>query len=392
MKLTAEPMDLVTKHVFGISRSTRRVFENVLVRIEAGGFTGLGEAAPTDFYGEDRASTLKALDAMAEVLEKGFGLLNASRESAPGASREGSGDEEAGAAPGKERSREERGGTGERKATKTKPPADLLQFHMQTVLEGIDCVQGPCAAAKAAVDMALYDLLGKELEVPLWRMLGLDPNRTPITSFTIGLDDLDVMMRKVQEASDFPLLKVKLNTGADVHVVEAIRARTSQRIRVDANCAWKPEEAVEVIEKLRDLGVEMIEQPVDRGDIEGLRYVTENADVPIFADESVMVSSDVPRLAGAVDGINIKLMKCGGVSEALRMIHTARAVGLKVMIGCMIESSIAISAAAHLTPLVDAADLDGNLLIKDDPFDGAKVEDGKIVLPAGPGLGVIGRG
>jgi L-alanine-DL-glutamate epimerase-like enolase superfamily enzyme len=338
MKLTAEPMDLVTKHVFGISRSARGVFENVLVRIEAGGFTGLGEAAPTDFYGEDRASTLEALEAMGDVLEKVSG-----------------------------------------------------PFHMQTLLESIDCVQGPCAAAKAAVEMALYDLLGKELDVPLWRMLGLDPSRTPITSFTIGLDDLDVMMRKVEEASEFPLLKVKLNTGADVHVIEAIRAKTSQRIRVDANCAWKPEEAVKVIEKLRDLGVEMIEQPVDRGDIEGLKYVKDNVDVPIFADESVMVSSDVPRLAGAVDGINIKLMKCGGISEALRMIHTARALGLKIMIGCMIESSIAISAAAHLTPLVDAADLDGNLLIKDDPFDGAKVKDGKIVLPAGSGLGVVGR-
>ena len=379
MRLTAEPMDLVTKHVFGISRSTRQVFENALVRIEAGGFTGLGEAAPTEFYGETRKSTLKALEAMAEVVEKGFGLLNASRESARDAPKEWSGDEDAEAA------------SGEKRPPKANVPADFLQFHMQTILETIDCVQGPCAAAKAAVDMALYDLLGKELDVPLWRMLGLDPNRTPITSFTIGLDELDVMMQKVEEASEFPLLKIKLNTGADVHVIEAIRARTSQRIRVDANCAWKPKEAVEVIAKLRDLGVEMIEQPVDRGDIDGLEYVKDNVEVPIFADESVMVSSDVPRLAGAVDGINIKLMKCGGVSEALRMIHTARAVGLKVMIGCMIESSIAISAAAHLTPLVDAADLDGNLLLKDDPFDGAKVEEGKIVLPAGPGLGVVGR-
>jgi L-alanine-DL-glutamate epimerase-like enolase superfamily enzyme len=262
---------------------------------------------------------------------------------------------------------------------------------MQTLMETVGCVEGPCAAAKAAVDMALYDLLASEMGVPLWRLLGLDPNRTPVTSFTIGLADLDVMMRKVEEASDFPLLKVKLNTDADVHVIEAIRAKTTQRIRVDANCAWTPEEAVGVIKKLEGLGVEMIEQPVAREDLEGLKYVRENVDVPVFADESVMVASDVPRLAGVVDGINIKLMKCGGISEALRMIHTARAVGLKIMIGCMIESSIAITAAAHMTPLVDAADLDGNLLLREDPFKGVRVEKGKLVLPVGPGLGVRRR-
>ena len=202
---------------------------------------------------------------------------------------------------------------------------------------------------------------------------------------------VEVALKKVDEASDFPLLKVKLNTGADVHVIEAIRGKTSQRLRVDANCAWEPGEAVGVIKKLGDLGVEMIEQPVDKNDLEGLKDVTDNVDVPIFADESVMVASDVPRLAGVVDGINIKLMKCGGISEALRMIHTARALGLDIMIGCMIESSIAIAAAAHITPLVDAADLDGSLLLRDDPYEGVKVENGKLILPGGAGLGVRRR-
>jgi L-alanine-DL-glutamate epimerase-like enolase superfamily enzyme len=240
--------------------------------------------------------------------------------------------------------------------------------------------------------MALYDILGKELNAPLWRILGLDPGRTPITSFTIGLDKLDVMLEKLEEAREYPLIKVKLNTGADVQVIEAIRGETSQRIRVDANCAWNPAEAVEVIRKLEDLGVEMIEQPVDKEDLDGLKYVTDRVNVPIFADESCMVSADIPSLAGCVDGINIKLMKCGGVSEALRMIHTARAFGMDIMIGCMIESSIAVTAAAHLTPLVDAADLDGALLLKDDPFEGMTVRDGKIMLPSGPGLGVKRRG
>ena len=347
--LTARPMDVTTKHVFGISRNASQVFHNVLVTMRAGELEGLGEAAPTAFYGETQESTLKALDTMKVELAKNLQLLS-------------------GVAGG------------------------LSGLNHQTVNEILDVAEEPCAAARAAVDMAMYDILGKELKAPLWRILGLDPGRTPITSFTIGLDKMDRMLEKVDEARDFPLLKIKLNTGADVEVIAAIRKKTAQRIRVDANCAWNPEEAVRVIRKLEDLGVEMVEQPVAKGDLDGLKYVSDKVDVPVFADESCMVSSDIPPLAGRVDGINIKLMKCGGISEALRMIHTARSLGLKIMIGCMIESSIAVTAAAHLTPLVDAADLDGALLLKDDPFAGMTVRDGKIILPKGPGLGVVRRG
>ncbi len=346
--LTAEPMDLRTKHVFGISRSASDLFRNVLVTLKAGGCEGIGEAAPSEFYGEDQESTLRALETMKVELAKNLALLSA-----------------------------DSGG--------------MSGFNIQTVNEILDVAEEPCAAARAAVDMAMYDILGKELNAPLWRLLGLDPGRTPITSFTIGLDKIDVMLEKLEEARNFPLLKIKLNTGADVDVISAIRAKTSQRIRVDANCAWDPGEAVGVIRKLEDLGVEMVEQPVDKEDLEGLKYVSDRVDVPVFADESCLVSSDIYNLAGHVDGINIKLMKCGGPSEALRMIHTARAVGLEVMIGCMIESSIAVTAAAHLTPLVDAADLDGALLLSNDPFVGMTVRDGKIILPDGPGLGVIRR-
>ena len=346
--LTARPMDVTTKHVFGISRNASQVFHNVLVTMRAGELEGLGEAAPTAFYGETQESTLKALDTMKVELAKNLQLLSG-----------------------------ESGG--------------LSGLNHQTVNEILDVAEEPCAAARAAVDMAMYDILGKELKAPLWRILGLDPGRTPITSFTIGLDKLDRMLEKVDEARDFPLLKIKLNTGADVEVIASIRKKTAQRIRVDANCAWNPEEAVRVIRKLEDLGVEMVEQPVAKGDLDGLKYVSDKVDVPVFADESCMVSSDIPPLAGRVDGINIKLMKCGGISEALRMIHTARSLGLKIMIGCMIESSIAVTAAAHLTPLVDAADLDGALLLKDDPFAGMTVRDGKIILPKGPGLGVVRR-
>lgn len=346
--LTIEPMDLVTKHVFGISRDSSQVFRNVLITMRAGGLEGFGEAAPTAFYGEDQDSTMRALETMKVELAKNLQLINGKND-------------------------------------------DLSGLNHQTINEIVNVAEEPCAAARAAVDIALHDLLGKELNAPLWRILGLDPARTPITSFTIGLDRLEVMLEKLEEARNYPLLKIKLNTGADVEVIKAIREKTAQRIRVDANCAWEPNEAVEVIKKLEELGVEMIEQPVEREDLEGLKYVTERVNVPIFADESCHVSADIPSLADCVDGINIKLMKCGGVSEALRMIHTARAFGLDVMIGCMIESSIAVTAAAHLTPLVDAADLDGALLLKEDPFAGMTVRDGKIVLPTGPGLGVVRR-
>jgi L-alanine-DL-glutamate epimerase-like enolase superfamily enzyme len=344
--LTIEPMDLKTKHVFGISRDASQVFHNVLLTMRAGGHEGFGEAAPTAFYGEDQDSTLRALESMKVEIAKNLQLINGEKD-------------------------------------------DLSGLNHQTINEIVSVAEEPCAAARAAVDMALYDLLGKDLNAPLWRILGLDPTRTPITSFTIGLDKLDVMLEKLEEARAFPLLKIKLNTGADVEIIEAIRAKTAQRIRVDANCAWDPAEAVDVIKELDELGVEMIEQPVDREDLEGLKHVTDRVNVPVFADESCHVSADIPPLADCVDGINIKLMKCGGVSEALRMIHTARAFGLDIMIGCMIESSIAVTAAAHLTPLVDAADLDGALLLKDDPFRGMTVRDGKIVLPSGPGLGVV---
>jgi L-alanine-DL-glutamate epimerase-like enolase superfamily enzyme len=346
--LTIEKMDLLTKHVFGISRDASQVFRNVLVSVKAGGHEGFGEAAPTEFYGETQDSTLRALEAMKVEIAKNLQLIGGEK-------------------------------------------GDLSGFNHQTINEIVGVAEEPCAAARAAVDIALYDILGKELNAPLWRILGLDPGRTPITSFTIGLDKLDVMLEKLEEAREYPLLKVKLNAGADVEVIEAIRANTAQRIRVDANCAWEPDEAVDVVKKLDALGVEMVEQPVDREDLEGLKYVTDRVHVPVFADESCHVSADIPQLADCVDGINIKLMKCGGVSEALRMIHTARAFGLDVMLGCMIESSVAVTAAAHLSPLVDAADLDGALLLKNDPFEGMTVRDGKIVLPTGPGLGVVRR-
>jgi L-Ala-D/L-Glu epimerase len=247
------------------------------------------------------------------------------------------------------------------------------------------------SSAEAAVDMALFDLAGQRLGVPVYELLGLDPSHTPQTSFTIGLDTPEVVVRKVREAAAYPILKVKMGSDDDREVLQAVRDNTSATLRVDANEGWTPAGALERLEWLHGLGVEFVEQPLPAGMLEETRELRRRSPLPFFADESVHRAADIPALAGAFDGINIKLMKCGGLAEALRMIATARAHGLRVMLGCMIESSLAITAAAHLSPLVDTADLDGNLLLDRDPFVGATVREGRLVLPDAPGLGVRPR-
>jgi L-alanine-DL-glutamate epimerase-like enolase superfamily enzyme len=244
-------------------------------------------------------------------------------------------------------------------------------------------------AAKAAIDMAAYDLLGKRLNAPIYEILGLDPAATPRTSFTIGIDAPEVMGRKAAEASQYPILKVKVGTARDEANLEAIRrVRPDAVIRVDANAAWTAKQAVERIEALTIFDLEFVEQPVNGDDLEALGMVRQSVSLPVIADESCIVPADVPKVAPYVDGINIKLMKCGGIYPALQMIFLARAHHLQIMMGCMIESSLAITAAAHLSPLIDYADLDGQLLIDDDPYIGVRVENGKLVLPDAPGLGV----
>jgi L-alanine-DL-glutamate epimerase-like enolase superfamily enzyme len=227
------------------------------------------------------------------------------------------------------------------------------------------------------------------LGAPVYQLLGLDPTATPRTSFTIGIDTPEAMARKAAEAHAYPILKVKVGTPRDRDNLEAIRAqRPDAVIRVDANEAWTPKEAVRHIDELAAYDLEFVEQPVLGHDLEGLGHVRDAVALPVIADESCVVPHDVPRVAPYVDGINIKLMKCGGIYPALRMIHLARAHGLQVMMGCMIESSVAITAAAHLSPLLDYADLDGNLLIDDDPYRGVEVVEGRLTLSSEPGLGV----
>jgi L-alanine-DL-glutamate epimerase-like enolase superfamily enzyme len=331
LRLRHRPLDLRLRHTFRIARGASDVRENLLVEAEEGGVVGRGEAAPILRYREDRASAARAVEAMA-------GRLDAPRAFAQAAGRA--------AVPGQ-------------------------------------------SSAEAAVDMALHDLAGLRLGAPLYELLGIDPRPTPETSFTIGLDTPEVVVRKVKEASAYAVLKVKMGSDGDRDVLTAVRDTTRQRIRVDANEGWTPEAALERLEWLAKIGVELVEQPLPADRIEETRALRRRSPIPFYADESVHRAADIPRLAGAFDGINVKLMKCGGIAEALRMIAVARAHGLKVMLGCMIESSLAITAAAHLSPLVDTADLDGNLLIENDPFEGATVVDGRLALPARPGLGVV---
>ena len=331
MRIVSQITDLQLQHPFKIARRATDAYRQV-ISVEIDG--GIGETAPARFYGE----TVQTVRAALEVLEPEL-------------------------------------------------PDDLDAIH--DVMATVEATLGGNYAAKSAIDMALYDRLGKKLGVPLYQLWGLNPHKTPYTSFTIGLDEPEVMAAKTKQAEEaYPILKVKLGTPRDIEIIQALRDVTDKPIYVDANTAWTPKEAVRKIRELARYGVELIEQPTKPNDLAGLKFVRDHSELPIIADESVKRASDIPMLAECVDGINIKLVKCGGLLEAHRMIHVARTHGLRVMIGCMIESSLGITAAAHLTPLVDYADLDGNLLIVNDPYIGVTLDKGKLILPEHPGIGV----
>jgi len=239
--------------------------------------------------------------------------------------------------------------------------------------------------------MAILDWVGKSLGVPLWKLLGLSRNGALSTTYSIGIDAVPVMQQKVREASRFRVYKIKVGTPDDRKIIEGIRAVTDKPLRVDANEGWtSKEQALEMIEWMAGMGVEIVEQPMPAASLEDYAWLKERTKLPIFADESLMKSSDLPRIAPYFHGVNIKLMKCGGVQEAVRMAAMARALGLRLMIGCMIESSLAVSAGAAVTPLFDYADLDGNLLIRNDPFRGVRTVGDVLELNDRPGLGVEG--
>lgn len=247
-------------------------------------------------------------------------------------------------------------------------------------------------AAMAAVDIAVMDWVGQHLNVPLYAYFGLDPAATPVTTFSIGIDTPEITRQKTLEAADYPVLKVKVGLKTDEETIAAVRSVTKKPLRVDANEGWTDkEEAIRKINWLETQGVEFIEQPMPAHMFEEIKYVRGKVHLPIMADEACTTASAIPKLKEAYDGINVKLDKAGGILEAHRWISIARAMDMKVMLGCMISSSCSCTAAAHLSPLVDYADLDGFLLISNDPFSGVTVDKGKLILPTGPGLGLKPR-
>jgi L-alanine-DL-glutamate epimerase-like enolase superfamily enzyme len=326
-------IELVPRHVFRTARTTSATSESVIVELSNGHVSGVGEAAPSRFYGENTQTVTAFLERMRPVIDV---CAHESELMAALTSR---------------------GGT-------TDP------------------------AARASLEIAAHDMAAKRYGIPLYRHFELDPLAVPATTFSIGLDEPDVMVAKALEFPGFPMYKVKLDRETDPAVVKRIKEATGAAVTVDANCGWTRDEAVRKLAVLADYGVEFVEQPVAADDIEGLGFVRERSAVPIFADESCPTGGRIPALEGLVDGIVVKLMKCGGLVEAVRMARDARARGMKTMIGCMLESSLAITAAAHIAPLMDYADLDSGLLLENDPYVGVRIDRGRMTLPDEPGLGV----
>lgn len=337
MKLRIRPYTLELQDEFSIANSSRTTTPAMLVEVEHAGVIGYGEAAMPPYLGESQATAAAFL---AQI--------------------------------------------------------DLAQFPdpfaREEILPATDGIAPGNPAAKAAVDIALHDWIGKRLGAPWWRIWGLDRERAPVTSFTIGIDTPEVVRRKVRAAAPYRILKVKLGRGpeSDRAMVTAIRAETDKPLYIDANQGWSERDgAARQIDWLAGQGAVLIEQPMPKERLDDTAWLRARSPLPLIADESAQRLADVPRLAGVFHGINVKLMKCTGLREAHRMITVARALGLRVMLGCMTETSCAISAAAQLAPLADWADLDGALLIRNDPFRGASLSDGRIRPTDAPGIGVV---
>lgn len=338
LQIETQQLSLQLQNPFTISYGTSTTRDNVLVRLSDGTYTGTGEAAVVPYYGETAERVTRDLERLRGAL--------------------------------------------------TVDP-----LYLRDALDSLPPMES--SAAHAAVDMALHDLWGQRLGYPLYRLWGLNPARIPISSYTVGMvDDEDEYRARLLHAGAFGVVKLKLGSGdwhKDLHMVEIARDTIESTLCVDANGGWDAESALTIIPRLTDMDLLFIEQPVARDDWNGWRTLREKLPAerpPLIADESVQGVDHVPTLAGLVDGINIKLAKCGGLAAARQMIALARGLGLKILLGCMVESAVAVTAAAHLAPLVDYADLDGNLLIANDPYRGVTNTNGRINLPDAPGLGV----
>jgi len=335
MMLRFFPYELQLRHTFTVSSYSRTTTPDVQVEIYYDGYVGYGEASMPQYLGQ----TVEGVCAF-------LGKVDLSQFDDP--------------------------------------------FRMDDILAYVDSLSDADPAAKAAVDIALHDLVGKLMGQPWYKIWGFNPANAPSTTYTIGIDTPEVMRKKTEEcAQKFNILKVKLGRPNDKEMVEVIRDTTTLPLAVDVNQGWKDRDyALDMIYWLREKGVVMVEQPMPVGQVDDAAWLAERSPLPIFADEAVQRLRDVPPLKGVYTGINIKLMKCTGMREAWKMLNLARALDMRVMIGCMTETSCAVSAAAQLSPMVDFADLDGNLLISNDRFEGVQVKDGRLVLPNAPGIGV----
>jgi L-alanine-DL-glutamate epimerase-like enolase superfamily enzyme len=330
---------LQLRHTWTTTMSSSQFRDTIHVRVTSDGVTGVGEGAPIVRYHENAEDGAKAIAAITPTLQM-----------------------------------------------------ESL-WHSEKLMEQVSKAMPGQFAAKAALDVALMDWIGKKMNVPLYRLLGLDPADTPVTTFSIGIDTPEVTRQKVKEAEVFPVLKVKVGLDTDEATIAAVRSVTNKPLRVDANEGWKDkEEAVRKINWLETQGVEFVEQPMLAEMIDETRWVRKRVNLPLIADEAAVNARAIPGLVDTYDGVNVKLDKCGGIQQALRMIYVAKSLGMKTMLGCMVSSSVSVTAAAHLSPLVDYADLDGNLLIANDPYEGVRVERGKLILPERPGLGVRATG
>ncbi len=334
LKLSFLPYNLQLRHVFTLANSSRKNTPDVLTRIEIDGLVGYGEASMPPYLGESIETVTRFLTSL-----------------------------------------------------------DLGQFHdpfqMDDILKYVDSVMPGNTAAKASVDIALHDLVGKLLKQPWYKIWGFDAAHTPYTSFTIGIDTPEVVRQKVAEAAPYKILKVKLGTTTDRQMIETIRSVTDRPLCVDVNQGWTDRiQALETIHWLKENGVLFVEQPMPKTAIDDMAWLTQNSPLPTIADESFQRLPDVLKVHGVYNGINIKLMKCTGLREAHQILTLAQSLDMKVMIGCMTETSCAVSAAAQLAPKADWADLDGNLLISNDPFSGVQIVDGKVTLEDKPGIGI----
>ena len=335
LRLSFQPYELQLRHTFTVSSYSRKTTPGVQVKIDYEGYTGYGEASMPPYLGQS-----------VETVTAFLSRVNLEQFNDP--------------------------------------------FRLEEILAYIDSLSPGDGAAKAAIDIALHDLVGKLLGQPWWRLWGLDPSKAPDTTFTIGIDTPDIVREKTRECADrFNILKVKVGLENDKEMIRTIREVTDLPLAVDANQGWKDrEQALDEIYWLKENGIVMVEQPMAKERLDDNAWITERSSLPIFADEAIQRLADIPSIKGAYHGINIKLMKCTGMREAWKMVNYARAEGMKVMIGCMTETSCAVSAAAQLSPAVDFADLDGNLLITNDLFKGMEVIGGKITLSDAPGIGL----